>query len=82
MIQWLSCLTRIHEILCSNLSIIIHGMTLNKSLTAKLPRITHSYRTNVSSASTLDGRGADTAACKKEQDGRNWLHVDPNNNCS
>jgi hypothetical protein len=28
----------------------------------------------------LDGRGADTAVCKKEKDERNRLHMDPNNN--
>ena len=40
------------------------------------------YRANASSVSTLDGRGEDTTACKKEKDGRNWLHVNPNNNRS
>ncbi len=30
--------------------------------------------------SMLDGRGADTAVCKKEKDERNRLHMDPNNN--
>ena len=50
-----------------NLSIIIHGMmTLDKSLTAKWSRMTHSYRPNVSSVSMLDGKGADTAVCKKK----------------
>ena len=68
---------------CVQISVsIICGMTLDKSLTAKLSRMTHSCRANTSSVSTLDGRGADTAVCKKEKDGRNWLHVDPNNNCS
>ena len=28
MVEWLRCSTRIHKILCSNLSVIIHGMTL------------------------------------------------------
>ena len=50
-VQWLRCSTRIHKILCSNLSIIIHGMTLDKSLTAKLSRMTHLYHANMSSVS-------------------------------
>ena len=45
MVEWLRCSTRIHKVLCSNLSITIHGMTLNKSLTAQLSRMTHSYYT-------------------------------------
>lgn len=36
MVEWLGCSTRIHKTLCSNLSNIIHGMTFDKSLTAKL----------------------------------------------
>ena len=64
MVEWLRCSIRIHKILCSNLDIIIHGMTLDKSLTAMLSQMTHSYRTLVS---TLDGRGADTAVCKKKK---------------
>ena len=67
MVEWLRCSTRIRRIPCSNLSIIIHGMTLNKSLTAKLSRITHSYRANMSSVSALDGRIADTAVRKKKK---------------
>ena len=67
MVEWLHCSTCIHKILCSNLSIIIHGMTLDKSLTAKLFRMTHSYRANVPSVSRLDGRDADTAVCKKKK---------------
>ena len=67
MVEWLLCSTRIHKILCSNHSIIIHGMTLDKSLMAKLSRMTHSYRANVSSISMLDGRGADTAVRKKKK---------------
>ena len=82
MIEWLRCSTRIHKILYSNLSIVIHGMTLDKPLTATLSRMTHSYRTNALSVSTLDGRSADTGVRKKEKDGRNWLQVDPNNNRS
>ena len=62
-VEWLRCSTRIHKILCSNLSVIIHGMTLDKSLTAKLSQMTHSYRANISLVSTLDGRGPDTAVC-------------------
>ena len=45
MVEWLSCSTLIHKVLCSNLGIIIYGMTLDKSLTAQLSRMTHSYRT-------------------------------------
>ena len=36
MVEWLRCSTRIHKVLCSNLSITIHGMTLDKSLTVQL----------------------------------------------
>ena len=67
MIEWLRYSTIIHKILCSNFSTIIHGMSLDKSLAAKLSRTTHSYRDNISSVSTLDGRGADTAVRKKEK---------------
>ena len=45
----------------------MHRMTLDKSFTAKLSRMSHSYRANVSSVSTLDGRGADTAVRKKKK---------------
>ena len=38
MVEWLRCLTRIHKVLCSNLSIAIHGRTLDKSLTAQEER--------------------------------------------
>ena len=61
---WLRCSTHIYKILCSNLSIIIHGMTLDKSLTAKLPRMTHAYHASVSS---LHGRGAEIAVRKKKK---------------
>ena len=44
-VEWLRCSTRIHKVQCLNLSISIHGMTLDKSLTAHLSRMTHSYRT-------------------------------------
>ena len=67
MVEWLRCSTRIHKVLCSNLSISIHGMTLDKSLTAHLSRMNHSCRANALSVSTLDGRGADTAVCKKKK---------------
>ena len=67
MVEWLRCSTRIYKILCSNVSIIIHGMTLDKSLTAKLSEMTHSYCTNISSVSTLDRRDADTAVRKKKK---------------
>ena len=43
---------------------ITHGMALDKLFAAKLFRMTHSYRANISSISTLDGRGADIAVCK------------------
>ena len=67
MVEWLRCSTRIHKILCSNVSIIIHRMTLNKALKAKLSRMTHSCHVNASSISTLDGRDADTAVRKKKK---------------
>ena len=54
-------------------------MTLDKSLTAKLYRMTHSYRANISLVGKLDERGADTTVCKN---GRNRLHVDRNDNRS
>ena len=44
MVEWLSCSTGIHKVLYSNLNITIHGMTLDKSLTGQLSRMTHSYR--------------------------------------
>ena len=81
-VEWLRCSTRIHKILCSNLSIVAHRMTLDKSLTAMLSQMTHSYRDNISQVSRLDGRSAVTAFRKKGKDGRNWLHADPNNHCS
>ena len=75
MVEWLRCST---PMLCSNLSIIIHGMTLDKSLTAKLSRMTHSYRANALSVSMSDGRGADTAVCKKKktvESGSMWILI-------
>ena len=71
MIEWLRCSTRIQKILCLNLSIIIHGMTLDKSLTTKLSRMIHWYRANASLDSMLDGRGTDTTVRKNEKDSRN-----------
>ena len=67
MVEWLRFSTSIHKILYTSLSIIIHGMTLDKSLQAKLSRMTHSYRANASAVSTLDERGAGTAICKKKK---------------
>ena len=67
MVKWLRCSTRIHKILRSHLSIIIHAVTLDKSLTANLSRMTHSYRTTASSVSTLDGRGTDATLRKKKK---------------
>ena len=66
MIEWLCCSIGIDKILCSNLGIIIHGMTLDKLLKDKLSRVAHSYRANASSVSTLEGRDADTAVRKKK----------------
>ena len=76
MIKRLRCSTHIHKTLCSYLGIIIHGMTLDKSPTAKLSRGTHSYRSNISSSSTLDEKGADTAICKMKktvETGCTWI---------
>ena len=67
MVEWLHCSIRVHKILCSNLSIIIHGMILDKSRTAKLSRMTHSCRANASSVSTLNGRGAASAIRNKKK---------------
>ena len=67
MVEWLRCSTRIHKLLFSNLSITMHGMTLDKLFTAKLSRMTHSYSVNALSVSTLDGRSADTGVYKKKK---------------
>ena len=78
MVKWLRCSTRIHKTLFSNLGIIIHGMTLNKSLTAKLSRMTHSYRANASLVSTLDRRSPDSAVRKNkktEETGCMWILI-------
>ena len=51
-------------------------MKLDKSLTAKLSRMTHSYCANASSVSTLDERGEDTEVCKRKkttQTGCMWI---------
>ena len=82
MIEWLRCSTRIHKILCSNLSIIIHGMTLDKSLKAELSQMTHSCRANASPVSTLDGSVAGTAVHKKKKTVETGCIMDHNNNCS
>ena len=85
MVEWRRRSTRIRKILCSNLSVIIYGMTLDKSLKGELSQMTHSYRANASSVSTLDGRGADTTFREKKKTvatGRMWTllitAVDPN----
>ena len=68
MVEWLRCSTRIHRVLCSNLSITIRGMTLDKSLTAQLSQMTHSYRIEyITSQYVGRKRGADTAVCKKKK---------------
>ena len=82
MVERLCYSTRIYKILCSNLSIIIHEMILDKSLATKLSRMADSSSVNVSSVSTLDGRGGAITFRQKENDSRNWLYVDPNNNRS
>ena len=58
MVEWLRCSTRIHKVLCSNLSITIHGMTLDKSLTIQLSRMTHSYRTEHIISQCVERKGA------------------------
>ena len=67
MVEWLCCSTHIHKILCLDHNIIIDGMTLGKSLTAKLSRMIHSYCANISSVGTLDGRSAGAAVRKKKK---------------
>ena len=64
MVEWLRYSTRIHKILCTNLSILVHEMILDRSLTANLSRMTNLYRASVSK---LDRRGANTAACEKKK---------------
>ena len=82
MVEWLRCSTRIHKVLCSNLSITIHGMTLDKSLTAQLSRMTHSYHTEYIIIQYVGRKGVQIPPSVKKKDDRNWLHVDPNNNRS
>ena len=67
MVEWLRCSTRIHKILCLNLSIIVHGMILNKSLQGKLSRMAYTCSDNASSVGTLDRRSADTTVRKKKK---------------
>ena len=67
MVEWLRCSTRIHMILYLNFGIVIHGVTLDKSLAAKLSGMTYSCYANASSISTLDGRGADTVSVKRKR---------------
>ena len=77
-VEWLHCSTHIHKILYLNFSIIIHGMTLDKLLMAKLSRMTHLYRTDISPISMLDGKGADTMVRKKEETvetGSMWILI-------
>ena len=80
MVEWLRCCTRIHKVLCSNLSIAIHRRTLGKSLTAQLSRMTHSYRTEYIISQYVGQKGVQTPPSVKKIDDRNWLHVDPNDN--
>ena len=83
MVEWLRCSTRIHEVLCSKLSITIYRMTLDKSLTAQLSRMTHSYRTEYIISQYVGRKGVQISpSVKKEKDDRNWLHMDPTNNRS
>ena len=82
MVEWLRCWTRIHKVLCSNLSIAIHRRTLGKSLTAQLSRMTHSYRTEYIISQYVGRKGVQTPPSVTKIDDRNWLHVDPNDNRS
>ena len=73
MIEWLRCSTPIHKVLCSNLSILMHEMTWNKSITPKLSQMTHSFRASVS---MLDRRDADIAVRKKTiETGCMWILI-------
>ena len=64
---WFSDYVVRHVSMFKRLRIIIHGTTLDKSLMAKLSRMIHSYRANISSVSMLDERDADTAVRKKKK---------------
>ena len=78
MAERLRCSTLIHKILCSNLSIIMYGITSDMSPTAQLCRMTDSYHSNASSVSTLDGRVEDTDVCKRKktiQTGCMWILI-------
>ena len=59
--------TYLQDIVFKCLSIIIHGMTLDKLLTTKLSGMTHSYRAYISSVSILDENSEDTAVCKRKR---------------
>ena len=67
-VEWLQCMTRIHKILWSNCSIVIHRMTMDKSLQAKFSRMSQ----------YIGRRGADTAVCKKKKTidtNRMWIRI-------
>ena len=66
MVECLHCSTRNYKVLCSNLSISFRGMILDKVLTSKLSRMTHSYRASVS---MLDESDVDIAVCKNKKTG-------------
>ena len=53
--------TYLQDTVFKRLSMIIHGMILDESLTS---RMTHSCHASVSA---LDGMGADTAVCKRQK---------------
>ena len=82
MVEWLRCSTRIHKVWGSNLSITTHGMNLDKSLTAQLSRMTHSYPTEYIIGQYVGRKGVQVPPSVKRKNDRNRLHVDPNNNCS
>ena len=75
MVEWLRCWTRIYKVLCLNRSIITHGITLDTSLTSKLSGMTHSYRANMSSVSTLDGKTAVHKKRKTVETGCMWILI-------
>ena len=79
MVECLRCSTRIHKVLCSNLSIIIHGMTLDKSLTAQLSGMTHSYRTEYIISQYVGRKGVQIPPSVERKDDSIWLYVDSNN---
>ena len=67
MVEWLRCWTRIHKVLCFNLSIANHGMTLDKSLTAQLSRTTHLYRTEYIISQYVGRKGVQTPPSVKNK---------------